>query len=250
MPRAEARPIPRRRLRAHTVVMKTTSSSALAGSASHCEPFDSIVRERRATRHFTEEPVPEDELENILADAILAPSGFNLQPTRFLVLRDHANLEKLRAAAMDQAKITEAPVVVITWAPRYGWRDTIDRVFDESVRRGAMPAEGLAEKKKSAGTMIEKLTPAVWLNRHAMIAFTHLMLAAEAHGWDTAPMEGFDAAAVKKAFALPSDCEVIALLAIGRGTAPDSPFPGRLPMEMIVSVEQPDRPWRKEKVSD
>lgn len=230
--------------------MKTTSSPSFASPRLHCEPFDSIVRDRRATRHFTEEPVPEHELENILADAILAPSGFNLQPTRFLVVREHHNLEKLRAAAMNQEKVSEAPVVVITYAPHRGWRDTMDRVFEENARRGAMPAKGLEEKKKMAVSTVEGLGVPLWLNRHAMIAFTHLMLAAEAHGWDTAPMEGFDPGAVKKAFDLPQDCEVVALLAIGRSTSPDAPFPGRLPMEQVVFSESPSRPWRKQRVSE
>ena len=32
----------------------------------------------------------------------------------------------------------------------------------------------------------------MWLNRHVMIAFTHMMLMAEVLGYDTAPMEGYE----------------------------------------------------------
>jgi nitroreductase len=52
------------------------------------------------------------------------------------------------------------------------------------------------------------------------------MLAAEAYGFDTAPMEGFIPDAVKREFAIPDEAEVVALLAIGRGADPDKAYPG------------------------
>ena len=74
----------------------------------------------------------------------------------------------------------------------------------------------------------------MWLNRHTMIAVTVMMLVAEAYGFDTAPMEGFDAETVKAAFSLPAQSEVVALLAIGFGQEPDKPYPGRLSLESFV----------------
>lgn len=207
-------------------------------------PFHAIVGERRATRHFTDEPVPEAAIAEILRDASQAPSGYNLQPWRFLVVRDAANRRKLRAAAFDQEKITEAPVVVIALAPRNGWRERIDEVFAEKVRRGALPAEGIEKMKQAGSRFIDSFPhPAIWLNRHTMIAFTFLMLAAEAHGWDTAPMEGFDPGAVRQAFNLPADTEVVALLAIGRAREPAAVFPGRFPVERIAFAENLSTPW-------
>lgn len=205
--------------------------------------FDQVVHERRATRHFDGTPVPDQSLQHILEAARLAPSGYNLQPWRFLVLRDPSNRAKLRKVAFDQEKITEAPVVVVAYAPRNGWKVRMDDIFAESVRRGTFPADRVEATKKSAVAGIEKLTVPVWLNRHVMIAFTFMMLAAEAHGFDTAPMEGFDAEAVKKAFNLPKDSEVVALLAIGRARQPDANYPGRLGLDDIVSLESPDTPW-------
>ena len=47
------------------------------------------IARRRATRHFDPDcPVPDDILKRILHLATLAPSGYNLQPWRFLVVRD------------------------------------------------------------------------------------------------------------------------------------------------------------------
>ena len=45
-------------------------------------------------------------------------------------------------------------------------------------------------------------------------------------GYDTAPMEGFQESAVRKALEIPEQVRVIALLAIGKRTGPDKPYGG------------------------
>src|SRR5882724_11973089 len=42
----------------------------------------------RAIRHYTDEPVPDEALRDILFAATRAPSGSNRQPFRFIVLTD------------------------------------------------------------------------------------------------------------------------------------------------------------------
>lgn len=205
--------------------------------------FSNLVRERRAIPHFTDEAVPQSLLTRILGDAAQAPSGYNLQPWRFLVLRSAASRALLRAAAFDQEKITEAPVVIVAFAPHHDWRERMDEIFAESVRRGGLPADGLEKRKRTAERFVDSLPLPVWLNRHTMIAFTHLMLSAEAHGFDTAPMEGFDGEKVKTALHLPLESEVVALLAIGRAREPRPPFPGRLPLSRVAFDERLDTPW-------
>ena len=95
-----------------------------------------------------------------------------------------------------------------------------------------------------AADYLEKGIPQqLWLNRHTMIAITTMMLVAEAYGFDTAPMEGFDPQAVKKEFGLPEKAEVIALLAIGFAKKPDKPYGGRLTLGEFVYDEQYGKPW-------
>jgi nitroreductase len=76
-----------------------------------------------------------------------------------------------------------------------------------------------------------------------MIALTTMMLVAETYGLDTAPMEGFDPAAVGREFGLPENAEVIALLAVGFGKDPDKPYGGRFGLSEIVSDEHFGKPW-------
>ena len=78
-----------------------------------------------------------------------------------------------------------------------------------------------------------------------MIAFTTMMLVAESYGFDTAPMEGFDAAAVKREFGIPEEGEVVALLAIGRAAQPDKPYTGRFELGRIAYAERYGEAWNK-----
>jgi nitroreductase len=190
--------------------------------------FEDLIRQRRAVPHFRPDPVPEDDIVEALTLAGQAPSGYNIQPWRFLVLRDEKRRAILRKAANDQKKITEAPVVVVAYGQREEWKahlDEIIRTRKEATGQGPADPEKL---KMTASTFVARLSPVVWLNRHVMIGFTYLMLAFESLGWDTAPMEGFDGAKVKVDLALPDDSEAVALLAVGRALQPNLPNPGRL----------------------
>jgi nitroreductase len=206
--------------------------------------LEDLVIQRRATPHFKPDAVPAEVLETALSVAAQAPSGYNFQPWRFLVLTELAQRKRLQAAAFGQAKISEAPAVIVAFSQREGWKEKVDEIF--AIRASQMEKVDLAaqeKSKKAAFDFISHLKPGVWANRQTMIAFTYLMLAIEAQGWDTAPMEGFDAAAVRSAFDLPADTEVVALLAIGRAAQPEPPHPGRLPVSEIAYRERFDTPF-------
>lgn len=206
-----------------------------------------VLLDRRATSHFKPDAVPEEYLEAILQFTAQAPSGYNLQPWRFIVVREKANRERLQRAAFNQQKIGEAPVVVIFFALKDDWKNHIETIFQEGVRRGFGMPEMIPGLKKQASDFLEKMVPqAVWVNRHTMIAFTTMMLIAESYGLDTAPMEGFDATAVGKEFGLPENAEVVALLAMGFAKEPDKPYGGRLALSEMVSEEHFGHPWNSD----
>ena len=54
---------------------------------------------RRTVRHFSNEPVPHDLLDEAIAIAGSAPSGANLQPWQFVVVRDPDVKRQIRMAA-------------------------------------------------------------------------------------------------------------------------------------------------------
>lgn len=207
------------------------------------KPMTEVLLERRATNHFKSDPVPDEFLNAILQLGAQAPSGYNLQPWRFIVVRDEENRKRLQQVAFSQPKIAEAPVVIIAVGMKEAWKQTADEVFQEGAERGAgNPAQVEAYKQQAIG-FVSSMDLVMWVNRHTMIALTTMMLVAEAYGFDTAPMEGFDAAGVKREFKLPEEAEVVALLAIGRAAEPDKAYPGRFPLNRIVFAERYGQAW-------
>jgi nitroreductase len=207
------------------------------------KPITQVLLDRRATSNFKAAPVPPEYLEAILRFGTQAPSGYNFQPWRFVVVRDEQNRKNLQKAAFGQPKVVEAPVIVVAFAVNDEWRATVDEVFQEGVRRGVGKSEEIAGKKQGALQFLESFPPALWMNRHTMIAFTTMMLVAEAYGLDTAPMEGFDPAKVREVLGLPDKAEVVAMLAIGFGQEPDKPYGGRLALSETVHAERYGSHW-------
>ena len=207
------------------------------------KPLTQVLIDRRATSHFKSDPVPDEYVEAILRFGLQAPSGYNLQPWRFLVVREMENRLRLQKAALDQPKVGEAPVIIVAFAIKDDWKNYVDAIFQEGVRRGAGKADQVEKVKEIAIDFLDEFPSAVWLNRHTMIALTTMMLVAEAYGLDTAPMEGFDPGAVIEEFGLPKESEIIALLAIGFAKEPEKAYGGRLALSEIVYREKFGRNW-------
>lgn len=204
--------------------------------------LEELVRRRRATPHFTAEEVPGEDLARALQLAAEAPSGYNLQPWRYVVVREADARRRLKEAAFNQEKVGEAPVVFVACAERDAWQERAEDIIRTRASRSGRTPGDVRSQKLSALGFIETLPREVWLNRQVMISFTYLMLACEALGWDTAPMEGFDPAAVRRALGLPDDAAVVALLAVGRAAGDASAPPGRLAVEEIAFLDRFGQP--------
>lgn len=55
-----------------------------------------IIKSRRSIRRFLETPVPSEVLYSLLEAARWAPSGGNNQPWLFVVIRERANIQKIK----------------------------------------------------------------------------------------------------------------------------------------------------------
>lgn len=62
--------------------------------------FDA-VKQRRSVRRFLPDPVPKEDLEQILKAACLAPTSGNQQPWKFLVIDDRARIDALAEACVE-----------------------------------------------------------------------------------------------------------------------------------------------------
>jgi nitroreductase len=209
------------------------------------KPLSRAIAERRASPSFDGSPIPDADLQKILHAGLQSPSGYNLQPWRFIVVRTPEQKKKLRGASFNQPKVEEASVVIVACGDADGWRSgDLDEML-RLGRQGGMP-ENYAEKIKSAipDYLSNHPNMAMWLNRHVMLAFTHMLLMAEVLGYDTAPMEGFEEDKVHEVLKLPLSYSVVALLGIGHLKGPDKYYGDRFGIARTVFAEEFGKPIR------
>jgi nitroreductase len=203
------------------------------------------IAQRRATPSFDGSPIPDKDLQKILDAGLQAPSGYNMQPWRFIVVRSAEQKRRLRAASFNQAKVEEASAVIAACGDADGWRNGDLEEMLRLGREGGMP-ENYAEQAKINIPNYLSNHPdfAMWLNRHVMIAFTTMMLMAEVLGYDTAPMEGFEQEKVREVLKLPLSYHVVALLGIGHLKGNDKFHGGRFNMARTVFAEEFGKPLK------
>jgi nitroreductase len=97
-----------------------------------------VIRDRRSTPSFDGSPVPGDDLRQILDAGLHAPSSYNMQPWRFIVVRGPEAKRRLRAASYNQAKVEEASVVIVACGDMDGWRKDLDQMIQVGLS-GGMP---------------------------------------------------------------------------------------------------------------
>ena len=71
---------------------------------------------RRSVRKFTDKPLTDTQINELLALVGRAPSAFNVQPWRFVVVRDETVKRELQGAAYNQPQVAGAPVVIAMYA--------------------------------------------------------------------------------------------------------------------------------------
>lgn len=209
--------------------------------------FSEVILTRRATPSFDGSTLPDEILLKILQAGLNAPSGYNIQPWRFIVVRDKEQKKRLREAAMGQPKVEEASAVIVCCGDLNApFGESLDVVLKESEKHGFTE-----EKNQKMKEMLNKtfssppgsamgIAPdyAVWVNRHVMIAFTTMMWMAEILGYDTAPMEGFFEDKVKSLLNIPEHVRVVALLGIGKLKGADKPYAGRRKLQDICFADK------------
>jgi nitroreductase len=204
------------------------------------------IEERRATPSFDGAPIPAEDLRQILNAGLHAPSGYNMQPWRFVVVQAPEQKKKLRAASYNQGKVEEASAMIVACGDADGWRKDLELVLDQGLK-GGMPEAYAAQARTSVPNYMSSFNTTQmhgWLNKMVMIAFTHMMLMAEVMGYDTAPMEGFEQEKVHEVLKLPMSYWVVALLGIGHVKGPDKFDGGRFDISHTVYGEEYGKPLK------
>ena len=192
------------------------------------------IESRRSVKHFDPNHVmPEAVLAELIRLTKLAPSSFNMQNYRLVVIRDKERQKQVRAAAWDQAHVEESSALFIMCA------DITSHLTD--------PATYWAHAPQPVQDILGPMIKPFYEGKDQLIrdeairstglAGMTLMLAAHDMGYDSCPMIGFDAAAVAKIINLPESHILSFMIPVGKQTQPAWDRGPRLPDETVVIHE-------------
>ena len=195
--------------------------------------FEQIVNERYATKVFDEKPIPEDDVNKLLDLIRLAPSSFNIQPWKILVIKDATLKQQLLPVSYNQSQVATCSHLLVFCADS----DILGKI--NALKTLMIQAGAQEEQIQGYIDMMlgfEKgLTPEQkisWAQRQTYIALGNAVNGAKALGFDSGPMEGFTPQGYVDILKLPSNIHPTALCAIGYGK--DTPKPKvRFPKEEV-----------------
>ncbi len=200
------------------------------------------LRSRRSVQSFQPgRRVPRATLDELFRLATLAPSSWNLQPWRFLVVEAAARRAEIRKLAWDQPKVTECAALVVVLGDTDPHRNK-ERVFARWRANGIIDEATHARWMEAVGaiypTEYQRHEFAV---RNSSFAAMQLMLAAHGLGLASCPMIGFDKAAVTALLGVGDGWILSFLIALGY-PAGEIPFPRqqRFGPEEVVRYDTPD----------
>jgi nitroreductase len=193
------------------------------------------IEARRSVKHYDpDHNMPEQDLAELIRLTKLAPSSFNMQNYRLLVVRDPEIRQQIRAAAWDQPQVTDASVLFIMCA------DLTSHLADPADYWSHAPEE----VQNILGPMIKPFYEGNdtlirdEAMRSAALAGMTLMLAAKDIGYDSCPMIGFDAAKVAELIHLPENYAIGFMIPVGKQSQPGWERGDRLPDEKVVAYDQ------------
>jgi len=233
------------------------------------ETLDAIFH-RRAVKVFEPVEISEGLREQILNAARQAPSSFNSQPYKFYWVGSGARKAAVAKLCLGQKPAETASALVVAVAD-LGSLSTTAQGQLEWMRRSNFAAEKLRDYERTAKIgrilfmpgpfgmfaavkrvlfrllnlrMVIGMPPLSrqdlfkWATKSASLACQNLMIAAEALGMNTCPMEGFDGRRLSRYLGLSGrHHEIVMVIAIGKKSpAHNEPAQWRRPLDATVTI--------------
>tara|TARA_B100000686_G_scaffold353600_1_gene459865 strand:+ start:2377 stop:2979 length:603 start_codon:yes stop_codon:yes gene_type:complete len=193
------------------------------------------ISSRRAIKFFDpNHRMSKEEIKKLMSLSLLAPTSFNIQNWRFVLVKDPELRCQIREASWDQSQVTDSSLLVILTADLQSWNKEPIRYWEgtpQSVQDFILPA---IEKYYSGHGQVQRDEGM----RSCGIAAMALMLAAEEMGYSSCPMVGFDAKRVGKIINLPTDHVITMFVAIGKSTKDAWDRSGKLNMNEVVIIDR------------
>ena len=199
-----------------------------------------VIRERTSINLFDpSKQISEAEIRDIVADAVQAPSSFNIQHWRFVAVTDPEKKKQLRAAAHNQAKVGQASATIIVLGDLRGY-EKLGKILSPLVKSGTMTQEAADNGVKRAAAAYEN-NPQFQRDeaiRSGALAGMTLMIAAQARGYVTGPMIGFDPERVKKTFGISDRYLPVMLITLGHAAPGNGTRKPRLGVDEVLAFNQ------------
>ncbi|AET66083.1 nitroreductase [Desulfosporosinus orientis DSM 765] len=195
------------------------------------------MKARRSIRKFKPEPIPESHITQLIESARLAPSGSNLQPTRFVVIKSE-NARTQLSEATPLPFVSQAPVILACCVDTESLSGLGNRTR-ELMEAGAFkdtPLETIDTESYVKRSPMDKATAEAYLRLNAAIAIDHITLRAVDLGLGTCWVMMFDQEKVKQILGLGENYNVVALLPLGYPDQSPNPRP-RIDINQILLKE-------------
>lgn len=200
--------------------------------------YQEVVTERRSIRTYDASvKITQQEMQEILDEATLAPSSMNLQPWRFLVIESDEGKNKLKELAKFNSKQVETSAAVMAVFVDMNSIETIDEIYSMAVEKGYMPQDVKDKQVPSITNMMKDIPRDRLRASHfidAGLVSMQIMLSAQARGYATNPMGGYNKKDIAETFGLDKErFEPVMLISIGKAAEEGRPTV-RLPIQDLA----------------
>ncbi|MCS6955652.1 MAG: nitroreductase family protein [Candidatus Calescibacterium sp.] len=176
-----------------------------------------LIKDRRSITFFdSSKEIPEQTLEELINLASTAPSGYNLQPWKIIIVKDKQKKSALKEICFNQQKVEDASANIVVLANTKGGIENVDRVLDNWIELGYINPNQKDPIKQSiinSWSDIERAKKKS-IRDSAMFAM-NIMTCARIFGLETHPMEGFDEQKLREFLNIPAHMIPIMIIAIG-----------------------------------
>jgi len=206
------------------------------------------IASRRSVKHFRSDPIDEADLDRLIDLTLAAPSSWNLQPWRIVLVRDPKSRQALHEVCFRQPQVLEAPVTFVFAVDPTAWERDLPVMVEQARASGAWPDAYCEVALQMAPAGQRGLEAAGRLREYAikdaMIAATHTALAAQSLGLGSTFMNGWTEDGVKRVIGAEDRPEIAIAVLLPIGHPQELPRnPGRFPRGRVVFQERiPDVP--------